>query len=327
MAVRLFNEKDWENVSDENMELYEDYRLEMEAQGKAKKTIDQYCFDLRAFFCWLVREKRNKYILDLKRKDFRNFFLIMQRAGTSASRINRFQSSIRNLLEYACVSDDYEDYEVNQMAHIRGLQKAPVRDIVFLTDQQVNILIDELLKRKHYQKALWVSLAYDSAARRNEIHQVTKEGFLENNQTNVVVGKRGKKFRLLYFERTKIIYLLLAQQRGEDNLSTLWTTGKGDHKKPLSYEATYSFVDEFRSILKERTGEDIPVTPHSFRHSALENYGTGTHHTLKEMGKTEGFNIHVLQALANHSSSSTTELYLKDKSKERLGEAFNIELN
>lgn len=326
MAVRLFNEKDWENVSEENRELFEDYMLELESQNKAVKTIYQYKADIRGLLCWLEREKKNKYILDLKRKDFRNFFLMLQRAGTSPARINRVQSSIRNLLEYACISEDYEGYEVNQMQHIRGLQKEPVREIVFLTDQQVNILIDELLKRKKFQKALFVSLAYDSAARRNELAQVKKEGFLENNQTNTVIGKRGKKFKLLYFKRTKIIFKLLLQQRGDDDIDSLWVTGKGENKRPLSYEALYDFVDEFRNILKERTGEEILLNAHSFRHSALQNYGDGSHHTLSEMGK-DGFDIHVLQAIAHHNSSSTTEGYLKDSSQERLAEAFGIELN
>ena len=325
MVVRLFNEADWEKLSDKNRELYEDYVLEMESNGKAVKTIQQYSFDLRGFFCYLVREKRNMYILDLKRKDFRNFFLKLQRAGTSAARINRFQSSIRNLLEYACISDDYEDYETNQMAHIKGLQKEPTREIVFLTDKQVNILIDELLKRKHYEKALWVSLAYDSAGRRNELHQVTKEGFLDNNQTNVVVGKRSKHFRLIYFNRTKILFRLWEKQRGEDDLETLWITGKGDKKRPLSYAATYEFVDEFREILLTRTGEEIPVTPHSFRHSALENYSNGTHFVLKETGR-DSLNIRLLQALAHHESSSTTEGYLIDNSQEQLADALGIEI-
>ena len=66
MAVRLFNEQDWNNLSEDNRELYEDFRLELEANGKSVKTIQQYCFDLRAFFCYLVREKNNKSILDLK---------------------------------------------------------------------------------------------------------------------------------------------------------------------------------------------------------------------------------------------------------------------
>lgn len=325
MAVKLFNEKDWNNLSEENRELYDDYLLELESQGKAKKTIAQYGFDLRAFFCYLVREKNNKYILDLKRKDFRNFFLKLQRAGTSASRINRFQSSIRNLLEFACISEDY-DYEVNAMQHIRGLQKEPVREIVFLTDQQVNILIDELLKRKHFQKALWVSLAYDSAGRRNEIHQVTKEGFLDNSQTNVVVGKRGKHFRLFYFNRTKVLFKLWMRQRGEDDLDTLWVTGKENNKRPMSYTTMYGFVDEFREILKERTGEDIPVNEHSFRHSALTNYSNGTHYVLEEVGKDK-LDIRLLQTLAHHSDIGTTQGYLKDDSEEQLADALGIELS
>ena len=280
MAVRLFDKADWEKVSEENRELYDDYLLELEANGKSVKTIKQYAFDLRAFFCYLVKEKNGKYILDLKRKEFRNFFLKLQRAGTSAARVNRFQSSIRNLLEYACESEDYEGYEVNQMGHIKGLQKEPVREIIFLSDKQVNILIDELLKRKHYQKALWVSLIYDSAGRRNEICQVKKEGFLESNLTNVVTGKRSKKFRLVYFSRTKILFGLWMQQRGEDDLDTLWVTGRGDKKRPLSYGASYDFVNEFREILLKRTGEEIPLNQHSFRHSAATNLANGTHFVL-----------------------------------------------
>mgnify|MGYP006782734677 FL=1 len=324
MAVRLFNETDWNNLSNDNKELYEDYILELQAQGKATKTIKQYGFDLRAFFCYLVREKNNKYILDLKRRDFRNFFLKLQRAGTSSARINRFQSSLRNLLEFACISEDY-DYEVNAMQHIRGLQKEPVIEIVFLTDQQVNILIDELLKRKHYQKALFVSLAYDSAGRRNELHQVKKNNFLENNQTNTVIGKRGKKFKLIYFNRTKIIYKLWTKQRGEDDLDTLWVSGKDSHKRPMTYTAMYGFVDEFREILKTRTGEDVPLNEHSFRHSSLQAYSDSTHHTLKELNK-EGLDIRMLQALAHHESSQTTEGYLQDNSQEQLANALGIEI-
>lgn len=325
MAVKLFNEVDWNNLSEENRELYDDYLLDLEAQGKAVKTIKQYGFDLRAFFCYLVREKNNKYILDLKRRDFRNFFLIMQRSGTSAARINRFQSSIRNLLEYACISEDYEDYQINQMDHIKGLQKEPVREIVFLNDQQVNILLDELLKREHYQKALWLSLAYESGGRRNEIHQVKKDNFLEKNQTNVVVGKRSKKFRLIYFNRSKIIYKLWMKQRQEDDLDTLWITGKRDNKRQLSYEATYDFVSEFREILKTRTGEDVPINPHCFRHSCLTNFENGSHHVLKEIGK-DSLDIRLLQTLAHHSDLSTTQGYIKDDSEEQLANALGIEI-
>ena len=115
------------------------------------------------------------------------------------------------------------------------------------------------------------------------------------------------------------------QQRGEDDLDTLWTTGKGDKKRPLSYTATYSFVDEFREILEKRVGEEIPMNIHSLRHSALENYSNGTHHVLKETGR-DSLNIRLLQALAHHESSSTTEGYLIDNSQEQLADALGIEI-
>ena len=325
MAVRLFNKQDWEKLSEENRELYEDYMLNLEAEGKAKKTRDQYGYDLRGFFSWLVREKNNKFILDLKRREFRNFFLILKRSGVSNARINRFQSSLRNLLNYACISEDY-DYDINQMQYLKGLQKEPVREIVFLTDQQINILIDELLKRKKYQKALWVSLAYESGGRRNELCQIKKDGFLEKNQTETVIGKRGKKFKLLYFGRSKIIYKLWMKQRGEDDIPSLWVTGKGKNKRPMSYTTMYNFVDEFREILKKRTGEDILLNEHSFRHTALTNYSNGTHHVLREVGKDK-LDLQMLKILAHHSDISTTQGYLRDDSEEQLANALGVELN
>lgn len=323
--VQYFNEADWKKLSEENQELYEDYMLNLEAEGKAKKTRDQYGYDLRAFFCYLVREKKNKYILDLRRKDFRNFFLILKRSGVSNARINRFQSSVRNLLNYACISEDY-DYDINQMQYLKGLQKEPVREIVFLTDEQVNILIDELLKRQKYQKALFVSIAYESGGRRNEIHQLKKKNFLERNQTETVIGKRGKKFKLLYFSRSKIIYKLWMKQRGEDDIPSLWVTGKGKNKRSMTYTTMYSFVDEFREILKERTGKDISLNEHSFRHSCLTNFSDGTHHVLEEVGKDK-LDLQMLKILAHHSDISTTQGYLRDDSEEQLANALGIELN
>ena len=116
------------------------------------------------------------------------------------------------------------------------------------------------------------------------------------------------------------------KQRGEDDLDTLWVSGKGSHKRPMTYTTMYGFVDEFREILKTRTGEDIPLNEHSFRHSCLTNLENGTHHTLKEIGK-DHLDIRLLQTLAHHSDISTTQSYIKDDSEEQLANALGIELN
>lgn len=323
--INLFDKNTYEKVCQENKDLLEDYSLELESKGKSDKTIYQYQADIKAFYCWLYNNKNNEYILDSKKRTFRNFFLSLVKNGTSHNRINRFQSSLRNLLEFAVDDDDeYEDYQVNVMRSIKGLEKAPVREIVFLADDQINIILNYLIRHEDYQRALYLSLSYESAGRRNEVAQVKKTDFLSSNQTNEVIGKRGKKFNLMYFKRSKQIAKLWLAKRGEDDLETMWVHGPKDNRKQVSYEGLYNWVMKFRRILKAKTGEDVAINPHSFRHSALENYSNGSHHVLKELGK-DSMPLNVLKIIAHHSSSETTELYLQNHDDELLANAFGLE--
>lgn len=322
--TKMFSEELWEKVSDENKELLDDYILELESTGKSEKTIYQYQADIKGFMTWTVSHGGKDSILDMKKRDFRNFFLKMSKEGVSNARINRLQSSLRNLLLFAENDEDlYEDYEINQMRSIKGVPKESVREIVFLEDDEVTGLIDYLMEREQYQKALYVSLSYDSAGRRNEVHQVLKTDFLESNQTNTLVGKRGKKFNLIYFNRTKEIAAKYLEQRGDDDIESLWVTGRGESKRPASYESLYNFAVSFRPIIKELFDKDIDLNSHSFRHSSLENYSNGTHSVLREMGK-DALPIDVLKVVAHHSDISTTQSYLKNKDDELLADAFGF---
>lgn len=322
--TKMFSEELWEKVSDENKELLDDYILELESTGKSEKTIYQYQADIKGFMTWTVSHGGKDSILDMKKRDFRNFFLKMSKEGVSNARINRLQSSLRNLLLFAENDEDlYEDYEINQMRSIKGVPKESVREIVFLEDDEVTGLIDYLMEREQYQKALYVSLSYDSAGRRNEVHQVLKTDFLESNKTNTLVGKRGKKFNLIYFNRTKEIAAKYLEQRGDDDIESLWVTGRGESKRPASYESLYNFAVSFRPIIKELFDKDIDLNSHSFRHSSLENYSNGTHSVLREIGK-DALPIDVLKVVAHHSDISTTQSYLKNKDDELLADAFGF---
>lgn len=321
--LRIFSQETWKEVNSENKAILEDYTLELRSKKKSEGTIYQYVADIKMFFCWTHENiSPKKSILDLKKRDFRKFFLFLEEK--SPARINRVQCSIRNLLEFCTQDDDeYEEYEINIMRNIKGLAKEQVRDIHFLTNEQIEMVIAHLMEKEQYQKALYLSLSYESAGRRNEVHQVLKTNFLENDLTNVVVGKRGKKFPLLYFTRSKEIAKLYFEQRGEDNIESLWVVGKDENKRAAAYETLYNWVLNFRDILEDLTGEDIDFNPHSLRHSALENYSDGTHYVLKEMG-VDKLDIKVLKVLANHSDISTTESYLKDKDQEVLMNAFGL---
>src|SRR5699024_221715 len=163
------------------------------------KTIYQYVSDIKMFYCYMVENTKPESILELKKRDFRRFFLALQDGGASNARINRVQCSLRNMLEFVTNDDDiYEDYKINVMKGIKSLQKEEVREIFFLSNEQIELIIDKLIEKKKYQIALYLSISYESAGRRNEVFQIQKHGFLERNKTNEVIGKRGKKFQLFY---------------------------------------------------------------------------------------------------------------------------------
>lgn len=320
----LYSDEVYEKVNKESKELLEDYILELKAKGRSAKTIEQYAFDCRMFMCYVFDNMNNKSLLELKRRDFRNFFLFLNETGKSSARINRIQSSIRNLLQFAEDDEDYwGDYETNPMRKIKSVEKQPVKDIVFLTDEQVTFLIDYLLEKGKTQKALYVSLSYSSAGRRNEVVQVRKDGFLENgvHKTLAVTGKRGKKFPLMYDDRTKDIAKQWLEERGEDDVDSLWISYYNGQPRPLQYETLYQWAISFRSILEAEYDEEIPLNPHSFRHSSLQNLEDGTSSVLKFLGKDK-LDINTLRILANHSDISTTQGYLKNKDEEILDGLF-----
>ena len=320
----LYSDEVYEKVNKESKLVLEDYILELKAKGRAVTTIEQYVFDIRMYLCYIYENANNKSILELKKRDFRNFFLMLQETGKSSARINRVQSSLRNLLEFVVDDEDeYEDYYQNPMKKIKSIEKNPTREIVFLEDKEIDYLLNYLIEHNKIQKALYVSLSYDSAGRRNEIIQVEKYSFLddEKSTTNEVVGKRSKKFTLMYSNRTKEIAKKWLEERGEDDIDSLWVSYYNGEARPLRYETLYAWVVSFRSILEAKYDEDLPIFPHVFRHSAAECYIDGTHYALSEMGRDK-LEIGELKILMRHENIDITNSYLKNKDDEILESLF-----
>lgn len=321
---RIYTKQKWEQVSKYNKRLMEDFLLELKARKKSNGTIKQYRSDLRYFFIYVLDELDNKDIHKLKKKHFRNYMLWLQDKGMSNARINSLMSALRSMLTYASDEEEYEDeLEINYAQKVRGLHKEKVREIVFLSDEEIEYLYSKLKEKGKYQQALFLALMYDSAGRRNECYGVEKNFALKDeNFTNVVIGKRNKKFKLLYRARTREAYDLLMQHRN-DNCESLWTTKQNGEVVQASYETLYAWVISWRKILAERF-EYKEFNPHSFRHSALENYGDGSHYVCREYLGGKKLEIEQLKLLAHHEDISTTMSYLKDKGDEELLCAFGI---
>ena len=324
---RIYTDAKWEQVNKYNKLLMEDFLLELKSQKKKEGTIKQYRNDLRILFIYILSELENKQIDKLNKKSFRNYSLwLSSDCGMSNARVNRLLSALRSMLTFATDDEDYSDeIEINHAAKVKGLQKEKVREIVFLTSDEVNCIYDHLIENKKYQHATLCGLLMDSAGRRKEAHQVEKSSITdEGGLTNLVTGKRGKKFRLLYNDMTIKAYNLYMEERGEDDIESLWTTkDENGNIRPASYESLYYWVVSWRNILKDKMGVEKELNAHSFRHTALELLSTGEHYICKKLGKDK-FTLRELQLLANHSDISTTASYLADKSEDELLNAFGM---
>lgn len=321
---RFFEQSKWDKVPKFNKDLIDDFLLELKSQGKSQGTIKQYFNDLRIICIYIHDELGNKEFHKLKKKHFRNMVLFFKEKGMSNARVNRLKSSVSSMLEFASNEEDYEDLlEINYASKVKGLQKESVRDIVFLSWDEVEIIYNELKAQERYQEALLLALAIDSAGRRNELFQVKKDSITKDGSfTNEVIGKRGKKFRLMYNDLTKEAYELYMKQRGEDDIDSLWIIGKGENKRPVTYDALYNRVVSWRKILLDKTGEYKELNAHSWRHISLELLSTGEHYLCKKLGKK--FELNELKLLAHHNDLSTTDSYLRDKSDDMLLAAFGI---
>ena len=200
---RIYTPELWEQVNKENKMILDDFMAEYRQRKKSKGTIDGYFQDMRIVFIYILKNLDNRSILELRKKDFRNLSIwLSEDCGMSANRVNRIKSSVNSMLTFVEEDDEYE-YDNNIAKKVRGLPRERVKDddgdFFFTFDEFIKVR-DILVERDRIQDAVLLSIGFDSAGRKNELYQIEKNGLTEGNKTNVVIGKRGKKFPLVYLD-------------------------------------------------------------------------------------------------------------------------------
>lgn len=326
---KFYTDELWGKVNKENKLILDDFLAEYRQRKMKPGTISGYKNDLRIILIYILTELNNKCILDLKKKDFRGLSLFFtENCGMSPARTNRLKSALNSMLTFCEEDDDYE-YEINYAKKVKGIPKERVKDdennFFFTFDEFIKVR-DILVERGKLQYAVLWSMGFDSAARKNELFQVEKHGLLDGNKTNIVIGKRGKKFQLVYLDDTKDLIRQYLEKRGDDNIDSLWIKGSGENKMPLSSpNAIYDRICYISKILSEVRGEECYIFPHTMRHSRLECLSQGTDtRLLDENGNPRKYPLEEIQIFAHHSDVSTTQTYLKDHSEETIDHMFGF---
>lgn len=317
---RIYSDERWDKVCDYNKMIFDDFMLNIRAERKSEGTIKQYDSNIKRFMIYNMLHYGNKPINELKSKSFRNYILYMQENGNSVATINASKSAISSLLNYASNDEDYEDdIPLNLMRKLKPLQKEPVRDIIFLSREQVDLVRDTLIKNENYQVCLLWDIISQTGIRHNEVYQIKKNWIVKNSNktTEDVIGKRKKKFKVRIHPRIRESYELYMKQRGNDNVDELWINQYG---KPASYEALYYWVVNCRNILEDENGITPQFNLHSLRHYFVDGMIKG-YHNLCDCGRT--YTLQQVQAMVSHSSSETTSGYCKNSQDDIVDEAFS----
>lgn len=320
----IYTKELYDSANSKNKLLLQDYLVELKSKKRKPSTLNQYLSDGRMLICYVKKYMNDKYFCDFTKKDFRQIGLwLTEDRGVSNARFNGVFSLIHGMMEYAEDEEDYE-YDVNYARKIKNLPKEPVKEIVFLTDEQILKIRNWLLENKMYRECAYLDVSYDSTARINEIVQMKRTGLLENRYSNLVTGKRGKKFNIIIHDRS-IESLKLYLDTRTDNLEELWVTNR-TKARPLKDDGLYEWVKKMSKYLSEVEGKEIRFSPHSFRHSALENYENGTHYMCRVLAEPRRFALHELQVMARHDSMDTTKSYLKPKENNVIENMFGVKI-
>ena len=311
----------WAQVNKDNKRILDDFLSEYKQRKMSKGTIDGYYHDLRIIFIYILKELDNRCILELNKKNFRGLSLYFtEECGMSPARTNRLKSAVNSMLTF-CEEDDDYDYEINYAKKVKGIPRTRVKD----DEDDFFFTFEEFIKVRDILVVLW-SIGFDSAGRKNELFQIEKHGLTEHNKTNIVVGKRGKKFPLVYLDDTKELIKKYLKERGPDNIDSLWIKGSGENKQPRSDSSVlYDRIVSISKILSEVRGEECNIFTHTMRHSRLESLAQGTDtRLLDEEGNPKKFPLEQIQIFSHHSSVSTTQAYLKDHSEDTINSMFGF---
>lgn len=264
-------------VNPDNTELMNDFLDYLVSIDRSPQTVSGYKNDLKIFFVWNLENNKNKYFVDLTKREISKFqSYAINELGWSGSRIRRVKSSMSSMSNYieTILDDEIEDFR-SIINKIESPSKEPVREKTVLSDEEVEDLLNKLVETKKYQQACAVALAVYSGARKSELTRFKVNYFNEENiifnamwktpekiKTKGRGGKMGKpltKYILLDFKKYLNLWLNQRKELGIESEWLLVTKENGEY-----VQAKVSTMDSFAETCSKLM--DKPFYFHCLRH-------------------------------------------------------------
>lgn len=262
-------------VNPDNLQLLDDYILYLQSVQRSPKTIFCYTNDLQIFFVFLLQKCKNKFFVDITKRDiiaYQNWLLTVNK--NSPARIRRLKSTLSSLGNYieTILSDEYPNFR-NFINKIESPANTPVREKTVLSDEQCELLLKTLVDNKKYEKACMAALAMSSGRRKAELVRFKVHYFADENiiygslyktpEKVKTKGRGGGKMLTCYTlaKDFKPYFDLWMEERKRKGIESEWLfPDKNDPAKHMSADTLNSWALTYGKIL------GVSVYFHAFRH-------------------------------------------------------------
>lgn len=172
-----------EKVNPANTQLRDDFLDYLRSLKRSPGTINGYENDLNIYFCWLLQNADNKSFEKVTKRELVRFQNWLGDNGNSPSRIRRIKSAISSLSNYIEAILDTEEEYAGFRSIVRKIESPalqPVREKTVLTDEQIQFLLDTLIRKGSIEKACALALALYSGRRKAELARFRVSDFSDD---------------------------------------------------------------------------------------------------------------------------------------------------
>ena len=311
-------------INPDNLQLIDDFIEYLESVDRSKGTIKQYRANLNVFFVWNLENNKNKFFVDLTKREIAKFQNhALNQWGWSPRRIRTVKATVSSLSNYieSILDDEYEGYKPI-VRKIESPANEAVREKSIFTVEDIQPILDELVESNRCEKACLLALALYSGRRKAELTRFKVSYFDDENlicggalyktPEKMQTKGRGQRGKLLdvyiLAKQFKPYFDYWMQQREKLGIESEWLFPKpGNNEKHIDISTIDSWSRTFSNMLGK------PFYIHSLRHSFCTS--------LLEQNLPEG----IVQTIIGWSSSDMVRLYDDRSADSQLDKYFGEE--
>lgn len=184
----ITTQEKFEAINPKNIILGEDWLAYLQSIDRSPKSIMVYKSDLNIFWVWNLDHNRNKYFIEISKKELVRFQSHAINVWQwSPSRIRRVKSCLSSLSTYIeDILDEEEEFKNFKpiVKKIENPKKEVIREKTVLPDEEVDRLLDILVDKKKYEQACAIAICAHSGMRKSELLQMKVKFFDDSHLTS-----------------------------------------------------------------------------------------------------------------------------------------------